>query len=224
MIAFRRNLVRFRRNAHAFKKYCGKDPCQAFNDWAKNALKDGGYEKLLECMAKAGFGSPADRNRIHHLLRFIEAECLDHDKTDEPTICAYEEDMNTVGGDAWPKECGKPCNRSWVEAETYNTVGAIETVPPKGESLCESNPSDACSQALRRLGCRCVIAICSESKGGDRQAFCDSGFYHEMTHCAGYLGSPTHSTPRRGDPNDFVYRIGCCLCKRITPNGRCGEC
>jgi hypothetical protein len=205
---------------------CDKDPCQLMADCQPGSDC---FAKIVTCMAKNGWGSTTDVGLIKQALSFMKDACDKTKKT--PHVCIFI--ISSPPSD-WPCPSSEnACFDAWSRGSdpTGNTInfkpGPIK-VPPKGEActIPLAKGKIPCLDRVAAKGCACLISFCRPDYI-DRN--CYTALVHELTHCAGIKGSPTHNDPG-GDPTDFVYKLGCCFCKAtwVRPQGQitspCGEC
>jgi RHS repeat-associated protein len=201
--------------ADLFKEFCGYDPCP---DYSRCSIGSDCHRTVLRCMADAGFGKPDDVERIRKALVFILESCTDSG----PTICGVR-DNRGPRPDNYPPECPWPPCQGFESGWAWPLLPPVAQTPPAGESLCKIS-KDPCSEALRQLGCGCLVAICPMAELNAPAVFCQQTLLHELIHCAGFQGAPGHNV-FPGTPHDFVYKLGCCLCKALYPEGgKCGSC
>ena len=142
----------------------------------------------------------------------------------------------------WPAGCTNPCpSDSSLYGETgFGGGGSSQMNPPKCvvDSLGAPNSKGiplkpyvpGCEQFSQPGGggCNCSIVLCDSTF--DFQQYAEQStcaiLFHEMSHCSGLGHTDPGDIP--GSPNrvlDFIYRLGCCVCRATQGVKQCGaEC
>jgi RHS repeat-associated protein len=239
-------------------EYVGCDDYKSEIGKCCDKVKPGGEleEKVKQCMkASFAFAWPPkpsgqwdnDNNKAFdaffgELFGAIMRGCSGQDNADR--ICIRCAKSGIIP--SWSNDCPNPCESgSW--AYSYPSPGRVWRKPEgldveglsRWQDFCGVFPyaHDECLAALRGNGkaCSCGIVLCFQSTPyGDRvggegalESLC-AIMYHELSHCSslGHKFKDSH----RGAPRelDFVYKLGCCICKLTspgTPYDNCGvEC
>jgi hypothetical protein len=189
-----------------FKEKCDVDPCENIRKVSEDPAG------LIACMAAQGFDRPGDRERVLQALAYMQKVCKGDSSLTVPIFVLGTEPKP-------PKECAAEfealCNNGAAAFAKY-LVPNPDPVSPPGMEICSTPVKSDCSDALRKLGATCTIVVCHD--GFDdywKPKNCNNIIYHELTHCAGFGGAPKHNRGK-GTSWDFVYSMGCCMCKVTT--------
>ena len=189
--------------------------------------------KIKECMKNnyPGTGVFDAIATIDWFLDVLEGYCTGTGKRPDRkvpnnNVCIY---LGKEGGELpnWPGDCPNPCKEGFW-AYTFPSPDPHDTLP-KGQWCKLKDIFNKC-EPPRGPGakCSCTIAFCESGFNNGWQSPC-AVLYHELAHCTG-LGHDEVKPPPKGfgKPStrdlDFVYKLGCCIC-RVVKEGSCGiEC
>ncbi len=182
------------------------DPCNWYSEQKCSDKSSDCRKNLTACMAANGFpnegrelnmsypSTPAGPGR----LREHASRAKKPGSSICPPLCAGRRngggppDASTMLPWGPPPNCPKPPKPEQLVPPAFSVMGEL------------------CQEYVALSGCDCIIAAC-------KNLSFPSNFFHELTHCSGFSGAPTHNDPSPANKrNDFVYTLGCCMCKLYT--------
>lgn len=195
--------------------------------------------KVKECMKRKGFGFPYPvlDSDVDWFLDVIQRYCSGTGANDGSNrVC-----VRCGGPDndlpSWPSKCPNPCKTTknlWGIAYPPGPQPLPAGIKDRCELVEYGPPGPECSDIYKGptgRKCACSVVICDRAftnlaePGIQIETPC-AILYHELAHCS-TLGHPAGEEPIPGiDMSrslDFVYKLGCCICKANYGEDQCGK-
>ena len=190
-------------------------------------LSDPVWNSVLSCLARKGYGNASDTtNALKTLLGKI---CSGGDTSSNVCMLCADQPSDVPNG--LPNGCS--CNAGAV------TISSLPDSPlplPPGDKNYQCprlgpNPKQPCNALPFGANCGCNILGCGKQPGNTSPGASSpvdgcATIVHELTHCGGVGGSPSHNTQWPNRYGDYVNAVGCCICQAIRPSTayKCRDC